>query len=172
MTTADLLIEFTALKREYFSFSAVHPRRKSLLSVRNCHFGVMKPLMLPSPSVPCSQTPPGSPAASPLSAAYCRLPGLRPGRPPDLSPHEAQSLHLRYSPEVALSTLSSCRYLHEPKTRFPVGRLFPFPGRGFHPLEAPGLSWRTVKGTKTEGTPHRILMKTPSEITWMCHPLG
>ena len=57
--------------------------------------------------------------------------------------HEAQSLHLRYGLDIALSTLSSCRYLPEPKTRFPVRRLVPFPGREFHPLEAPGLSWRT-----------------------------
>jgi hypothetical protein len=34
-------------------------------------------------------------------------------------------------------------YLHEPKTRFPVRRLFPFLGRELHPLKAPGLSWRT-----------------------------
>jgi hypothetical protein len=52
-------------------------------------------------------------------------------------------LHLRYGPSVALSTLNPCRYLHEPKTRFPVGRLFPFPGRESHPLKAPGLTWRT-----------------------------
>jgi hypothetical protein len=26
-----------------------------------------------------------------------------------------------------------------------VGRLFPFPGREFHPLKAPGLTWRTEK---------------------------
>ena len=57
--------------------------------------------------------------------------------------HEAQSLHLRYGLAIALSTLNPCRYLHEPKTRFPVGRLFPFPGRELHPLKAPGLSWRT-----------------------------
>ena len=57
--------------------------------------------------------------------------------------HEAQSLHLHYGLDIALSTLNSCRYLHEPKTRFPVGRLFPFPGRELHPLKAPGLSWRT-----------------------------
>ena len=57
--------------------------------------------------------------------------------------HEAQSLHLRYGLGIALSTLNSCRCLHEPKTRFPVGWLFPFPGREFHPLEAPGLTWRT-----------------------------
>ena len=59
--------------------------------------------------------------------------------------HEAQSLHLRYGLAIALSTLNPCRYLHEPKTRFPVGRLFPFPGRELHPLKAPGLSWRTER---------------------------
>ena len=57
--------------------------------------------------------------------------------------HEAQSLHVCYGLDIALSTLNSCRCLHEPKTRFPVGRLFPFPGRESHPLKAPGLSWRT-----------------------------
>ena len=57
--------------------------------------------------------------------------------------HEAQSLHLRYGLDIALSTLNPCRYLHEPKTRFPVGRLFPLPGRELHPLKAPCLSWRT-----------------------------
>jgi hypothetical protein len=48
--------------------------------------------------------------------------------------------HLRYGPRVALPTLSSCRYLHKPKARFPVGWLFPLPGREFHPLEASGLA--------------------------------
>src|SRR5215472_5924464 len=57
--------------------------------------------------------------------------------------HEAQSLHWRYGLDIALSTLNSCRHLHEPKTRFPVGRLLPFPGRESHPLKAPGLAWRT-----------------------------
>ena len=57
--------------------------------------------------------------------------------------HEAQSLHLRYGLDIALSTLNSSRYLNEPKTRFPVGRLFPLPGRESHPLKAPGLAWRT-----------------------------
>ena len=59
--------------------------------------------------------------------------------------HEAQSLHLRYGLDIALSTLNSCRCLHEPKTRFPVRRLIPLPGREFHPLKAPGLTWRTEK---------------------------
>src|SRR5439155_2865423 len=40
-----------------------------------------------------------------------------------LSNHEAQSLHLRYGPDVARPTLSPCRYLHEPKARFQVERL-------------------------------------------------
>src|SRR5262249_33621998 len=57
--------------------------------------------------------------------------------------HEAQSLHLRYGPSVALPTLNPCRCLHEPKARFPVERLFSLPGRELHPLEAPGFSWRT-----------------------------
>src|SRR5258706_1632308 len=43
--------------------------------------------------------------------------------------NEALSLHLRYGLDIALSTLNPCRYLHEPKTRFPVGWLVPFPGR-------------------------------------------
>src|SRR6202521_2123465 len=65
-----------------------------------------------------------------------------PCRPP-VCFHEAQSLHLRYGPSVALPTLNSCRCLHEPKARFPVEWLFSLPGRELHPLEAPGLSWRT-----------------------------
>src|SRR6516162_10072300 len=62
--------------------------------------------------------------------------------------HEAQSLHLRYGLDIALSTLNSSRYLNEPKTRFPVGRLFPLPGRESHPLKAPGLAWRTEEPSK------------------------
>jgi hypothetical protein len=37
-------------------------------------------------------------------------------------------LHLRYGPSVALSTLNPYRYLHEFKTRFPVGWLSPCRG--------------------------------------------
>ena len=68
--------------------------------------------------------------------------------------HEAQSLHLRYGLVIALSTLNPCRYLHEPKTRFPVGRLFPLPGRELHPLKAPGLSWRTEDRSKVRVADH------------------
>lgn len=50
-----------------------------------------------------------------------------------LSCHEAQSLHLRYGLDVALPTLSSCRYLHKPKARFLVGRLFPLTRAGITP---------------------------------------
>lgn len=57
--------------------------------------------------------------------------------------NEAPSLHLRYGLDIALSTLNSCRYLHEPKTRFPVEWLCSLSGRESHPLEAPGLPWRT-----------------------------
>jgi hypothetical protein len=58
--------------------------------------------------------------------------------------NEAQSLHFRYGSLVALSTLGQIRYLLQPKTRFPVRRLHLLSGREFHPLEAPGLSWRTI----------------------------
>jgi len=50
-----------------------------------------------------------------------------------MSTHEAQSLHLRYGLPLALPTLSPCRCLHEPKARFPVGRLFPLAGAGIPP---------------------------------------
>lgn len=92
--------------------------------------------------VPCSQTPPRSPVSSPLSGTYFCLPGFRPCRPSD-NAIEAQSLHLHYGPNVALSTLNPCCYLHVSKTRFWVERLHSLPKREFHPLKAPGLSWRT-----------------------------
>ena len=68
-----------------------------------------------------------------------------------MSTHEAQSLHLRYGLSVALPTLSSCRYLHQPKARFPVGRLDPLPVRESHPLEAPSLAWRAEVGARQIG---------------------
>jgi hypothetical protein len=40
-------------------------------------------------------------------------------------------LHLRYGPRVALSKLNPCRYLHELKTRFPVGWLGPCRGGNY-----------------------------------------
>src|SRR5215469_3068078 len=47
--------------------------------------------------------------------------------------HEAQSLHLRYGLGIALSTLSPCCYLHEPKTRFLVEWLVPLARAGVSP---------------------------------------
>src|ERR1700693_4927776 len=76
--------------------------------------------------------------------------------------NEAQSLHFRYGSRVALSTLSPIRYLLRPKTRFPVRRLHLLSGREFHPLEAPGLSWRTVVQVDVgqEGTNRLSLSRT------------
>jgi len=59
-----------------------------------------------------------------------------------LRSHEAQSLHLRYGPSIVLSTLNPCRYLHEPKTRFLVGRLIPLSRAGISPAGSAELSWR------------------------------
>src|SRR5712692_7185749 len=106
-------------------------------------------MTLPFLSMPCSQTPPDSPTTI---AFIGRL--LLPSRFSTLSAsgcscHEAQSLHVCYGLDIALSTLNSCCCLHEPKTRFPVGRLFPFPGRESHPLKAPGLPWRTETPSNT-----------------------
>ena len=47
--------------------------------------------------------------------------------------HEAQSLHLRYGLGIALSTLSPCCCLHEPKTRFLVKRLILLTRAGVSP---------------------------------------
>ena len=91
------------------------------------------PLMLPSPNVPCALTPPQSPATSPFAVAYWCLPATTICRPADDLLNEADPLHFRYGPRVALPTLSPCRYLHEPKTRFPVGRLIPLTGAGISP---------------------------------------
>jgi hypothetical protein len=53
--------------------------------------------------------------------------------------HEALSLHLRYGLDVALSTLNPHRYLCVFKTRFRVGRLFPFARVGIAPTESTQL---------------------------------
>jgi hypothetical protein len=86
-------------------------------------------------------TPPQSPATLAICGAptFAFQPLLR-CRPAGSYLHEAPSLHFRYGPLVALSTLSSYRYLNEPKTRFPVRRLHLLSGQEFHPLEASGLS--------------------------------
>jgi hypothetical protein len=94
-------------------------------------------------AVPCKRPRRVLLHSSPFTNAY-----LLPSRSSTLSApgcccYEAQSLHLRYGPDIALSTLNSYRYLHEPKTRFLVRRLFLLPGWELHPLKAPGFAWRT-----------------------------
>src|SRR6266851_6425917 len=110
-------------------------------------------MTLPFLSMPCSQTPPESPA----TIAFCgRL--LLPSRFSTLSAsgcscHEAQSLHLRYGLDSALSTLNSCRHLHEPKTRFPVGWLIPLSGAGVSPAGSAGLSLAHRKTSPSRDQP-------------------
>jgi hypothetical protein len=97
--------------------------------------------MLPSPNVPCSLTPPQSPVTI-ASCGDLLLPS---------SHYDSVGLRIpiftrlyRFTCVTARSslvpTLSSCRYLHKPKAQFPVGRLFPLPGRELHPLEASGFA--------------------------------
>lgn len=64
--------------------------------------------------------------------------------------HEAQSLHLRYGPDVARPTLSPCRYLHEPKARFQVGRLISLAWAGIAPAGSArlGLAHRRTPGCR------------------------
>jgi len=65
--------------------------------------------------------------------------------------HEAPSLHLRYGPDVALPTLSPCRYLHAPKARFQVGRLVPLTWAGIAPAGSARLG---LAHQNTPGGPH------------------
>jgi hypothetical protein len=74
--------------------------------------------------------------------------------------HEAQSLHLRYDPDVALPTLSPCRCLHEPKARFQVGRLIPLAWAGIAPAGSARLS---LAHRNTPGGPHQRCSDTPHE---------
>src|SRR6266481_6150527 len=82
-------------------------------------------MTLPFLSMPCSQTPPESPTTI---AFIGRL--LLPSRFSTLSAsgcscHEAQSLHVCYDLDIALSTLNSCCCLH---------------GAGISPAESAGLT--------------------------------
>src|SRR5258708_275292 len=90
--------------------------------------------MLPFPNVPCSLTPP----QSPVTIASCGDLLLPP------SQYDAVGLRVtiitrlnRFTCVTARSslvpTLNSCRCLHEPKARFPVGRLVPLSGAGISP---------------------------------------
>jgi len=97
------------------------------------------------PALPCSQTPPMSPAASPLTAAYCCLPDTRPCRPSVLdftglnrftcvTAGRSLPLRLRLADGVTA---------YQPKGRFPVGG-WPLPGQEFHLPEASSFAWRPL----------------------------
>src|SRR6201987_3524204 len=90
--------------------------------------------MLPFPNVPCSLTPPQSPVTI-ASCGDLLLPS---------SQYDAVGLRVttitrlnRFTCVTARSslvpTLNSCRCLHEPKARFPVGRLIPLSEAGISP---------------------------------------
>jgi hypothetical protein len=77
---------------------------------------------LPFLSVPCSQTPPESPAPSALAGAYWCLPSFRPCRPPD-----SRITRLNRFTCVTAWTSLGLRLAHvvtsmSPKARFLVGR--------------------------------------------------
>src|SRR5207249_12151006 len=88
---------------------------------------------LPCPPVPCSQTPPESPAPSPVAGAYWCLPSLRPCRPPV---DKITRLN-RFTCVTARTSLglrlAHVVYLHEPKARFQVERLIPLAWAGIAP---------------------------------------
>src|SRR3984885_4714461 len=90
--------------------------------------------MLPFPNVPCYPTPPQSPVTI-ASCGDLLLPS---------SQYDTVALRVtintrlnRFTCVTARSslvpTLSSCRCLHEPKARFPVGRLVPLSEAGISP---------------------------------------
>ena len=72
--------------------------------------------------------------------------------------HEAQSLHLRYGPDVALPTLSPCCCLHEPKARFQVGWLIPLAWAGIAPAGSARLGLAHRRSPRCQHRPaHRPL---------------
>src|SRR5213594_921023 len=98
---------------------------------------------LPFPPVPCSQTPPEFPAPSPLTGAYWCLPSFRPCRPPVY-----RITRLNRFTCVTARTSLGLRLAHvvtsmSPRLDSRWSGSFSLPGRELHPLEAPGLAWRT-----------------------------
>jgi hypothetical protein len=131
---------------------------------------------LPFPNVPCSLTPPQSPA----TLALCG--GLL------LPSSHYDSVGLRFLTFTRLNrftcvtarsslvpTLSSCRCLHEPKARFPVGRLIPLSEAGISPAGSVrlGLTHRSASrcwpanGEITDPcpVPLSLVVTTPSSST-------
>ena len=91
-------------------------------------------LMLPSPNVPCSLTPPQSPVTIAscgdllLPSSHYDSVGLR--IPTFTRLHRFTCVTARSS---LVPTLNPCRCLHETKARFPVGRLVPLSEAGISP---------------------------------------
>src|SRR5437870_9308166 len=107
-------------------------------------------MVLPFPPVPCSQTPPESPAPLPFAEAYWCLPSFRPCRPPDV-----RVTRLNRFTCVTARTSLCLRLAHvvtsmSPRLDSRWGGSFPLPGRESHPLEAPGLAWRTEEFLEIE----------------------
>src|SRR5258707_1950590 len=98
-------------------------------------------MTLPFLPIPCSQTPP----ESPVTIAFCgRL--LMPSRFSTLSASGCVTRLNRFTCVTAW-TLLGLRLTHvvtfmSPRLDFRWAAR-PFPGRGFHPLEAAGLAFRT-----------------------------
>src|SRR5262245_59799501 len=105
---------------------------------------------LPYPLVPCSQTPPESPAPSPLAGAYWCLPSFRPCRPPV---HRITRLN-RFTCVTARTSLC-LRLAHvvasiSPRLDSRWSGSFSLPGRELHPLEAPGFAWRAEERSNVQ----------------------
>src|SRR5262249_54179629 len=105
---------------------------------------------LPYPPVPCSQTPPESPAPSPLAGAYWCLPSIRPCRPPGY-----RLTRLNRFTCVTARTSLCLRLAHvvasmSPRLDSRWSGSFPLPGRELHPLEAPGFAWRAEVGFQVQ----------------------
>src|SRR5207247_5167234 len=117
---------------------------------------------LPSPPVPCSQTPPESPAPSPLAGAYWCLPSFRPCRPP-----VDKITRLNRFTCVTARTSLGLRLAHvvtsmSPRLDSRWSVSFSLPGREFHPLEAPGLAWPPEAATHLDvDHPEHPLLQPP-----------
>src|ERR1700678_1767903 len=104
--------------------------------------GLPGSLALPFPRVPCSQTPPGSPVDLALTVDLpwpSRFSTL--SAPGPLSRGSIASLTLRPAPRSAYASLMSSP--PQAQGSIPGGAAYPLPVRELHPLEAPGLAWRT-----------------------------
>ena len=103
--------------------------------------GSLRFLTLPSLSVPCSLTPPQSPATIALygdlllPSSHYNPVGLR-----ILTFTRLNRFTFVTARSSLCTTLNPCRCLHKPKVRFPVGRLIPLSEAGISPAESVRLS--------------------------------